>query len=268
MAHQRLHSPAHSPKWANMPPRGFKEAPKLLFKNAENARTIRPKRSQASGWHAKRPDMQFVLCFTAQTGPGARLPPVFTATFWGSQGAPGRAPRGLHEASLQPCPHEAPKEAPKRPQEAPKRPPRGPQEATKGPPRGNQEATKRPPNAHSCSHMLTYEHTCSHMRDRLLADLYTRAHLCSYIHTCLHMFTHVHACAHMFTHVHTCSHMFTHVQTCSHTLTHAHTCAHMLTHVHACLHMFTRAPHENALPVPSSHRFLPPLVLAVFYSGF
>ena len=156
--------PAHSPKWANRPPRGPKEAPKLLFKNAENARTIRPKRSQASGWHAKRPDMQFVLCFTGQTGPGARLPPVFTATFWGSQGAPGRAPRGLHEASLQPCPHEAPKEAPKKPQEAPKRPPKRPPRGPKRPPRGPQEAPKRPqlvPPARwpTCTHRFARVHT-------------------------------------------------------------------------------------------------------------
>ena len=113
-----MHIPAHSPKWANRPPRGPKEAPKLLFKNTENARTIRPKRSQASGWHAKRPDMQFHLCFTGQTGPWAQNTPVFTATFGGSQGAPGRAPRGLQEASLQPCPQEAPKR-PRVHQEAP-----------------------------------------------------------------------------------------------------------------------------------------------------
>ena len=80
-----------------------------LIKNAENARTIRPKSSQASGWHAKRPDMQFHLCFTGQTGPWAENTTVFAPNFGGSQGAPGRAPRGLQEASLQPCPQEAPK---------------------------------------------------------------------------------------------------------------------------------------------------------------
>ena len=60
--------------------------------------------------------------------------------------APGRAPRGLQEASLQPCPQEAPKIAsgilgrivrgllpPRRPHEAPKRPPRGPQEGSRRP---------------------------------------------------------------------------------------------------------------------------------------
>ena len=67
------------------------------------------KRSQAPGWHAKRSNMQFHLCFTGQTGPWSEKPPVFTATFGGSQGPPGRAPRGLQEASLQPCPQEAPK---------------------------------------------------------------------------------------------------------------------------------------------------------------
>ena len=41
------------------------------FKHAENARTIRPKSSRASGWRAKRADMQCLLRFTAQTGPQA-----------------------------------------------------------------------------------------------------------------------------------------------------------------------------------------------------
>ena len=112
--------------------------------------------------------MQFHLCFTGQTGPWSEKPPVFTATFGGSQGPPGRAPRGLQEASLQPCPQEAPKIAsgilgrivrgllpPRRPHEAPKRPPRGHQEA----PRGPQELT----HAHTCSHILTHPHTSSHM---------------------------------------------------------------------------------------------------------
>ena len=107
-----LRLPCHGPSWLLF-------ALPCIFKNKENARTIRPKSSQASGWHAKRPDMQFHLCFTGQTGPWAQNTPVFTATFGGSQGPPGRAPRGLQEASLQPCP-----------QEAPKRPPRGPQEAS------------------------------------------------------------------------------------------------------------------------------------------
>ena len=112
--------------------------------------TIRQKRSQASGWHAKRPDMQFHLCFTGQTGPWAENTTVFAPNFGGSQGAPGRAPRGLQEASLQPCPQEAPKRyhmssldaprrsktPPRRSQDAPRRsktPPRRPQDGPLGP---------------------------------------------------------------------------------------------------------------------------------------
>ena len=37
-------------------------------------RTLGPKSSRASGWHAKRPNMQFLLCFTGQTGPRAQKP--------------------------------------------------------------------------------------------------------------------------------------------------------------------------------------------------
>ena len=181
-----LRLPCHGPSWLLF-------ALPCIFKNKENARTIRPKSSQASGWHAKRPDMQFHLCFTGQTGPWAQNTPVFTATFGGSQGPPGRAPRGLQEASLQPCP-----------QEAPKRPPRGHREATERPPRG----PKRPPRAHTCSH------TCPPARWP----------------TCTHVFAHVHTHSHMCTHVHTCSHMFTPAQTSSHMFTHVHTCLHMFTH--------------------------------------
>ena len=116
-----MHIPAHSPKWANMPPRGLKEAPKLLFKNTENARTIRQKSSQASGWHVKSPNMQFLSCFTMQTGPRLQKPQFLLPFFSGSQEAPGRPPRGLQEGSLQPCFQEAPKTPPRDPQEASKR---------------------------------------------------------------------------------------------------------------------------------------------------
>ena len=44
---------------------------RTLFKNAESARTLRPTSSRPSGWRAKTANVQFVLCFTAQTGPPA-----------------------------------------------------------------------------------------------------------------------------------------------------------------------------------------------------
>ena len=50
-----------------------------VFKSVENARTIRQTSSQASGWHAKRPDMQFIVCFIDQTGFGAGLHPLIIA---------------------------------------------------------------------------------------------------------------------------------------------------------------------------------------------
>ena len=118
--------PAHSPKWANTPPRGPKEAPKLLFKHAENARTIRSKRSRPSGWHAKRPNMQFHQCFTSQTCPWAEKAPVLI-NFW-------RVPRG--------------------PREGPKRPPRGLLAAM--PPRGPKEAPKTPPRSRICEWSLRF----------------------------------------------------------------------------------------------------------------
>ena len=37
-------------------------------------RTLGPKSSRASGWHAKTPDVQFILCFTGQTGPPVQFP--------------------------------------------------------------------------------------------------------------------------------------------------------------------------------------------------
>ena len=92
--------------------------------------------------------MQFYLCFTGQTGPWAENTPVFAPNFGGSQGAPGRAPRGLQEASPLPRFQEDSKRPPRGSQEAPKRPPRGPQEVPKKAPRGPQEAPRRPPLDH------------------------------------------------------------------------------------------------------------------------
>ena len=62
---QRRHFCASSRVWS---PR------RCVFKNEENARTIRPKSSRASGGRAQRPEMQFVLCFTIENWPPAQKP--------------------------------------------------------------------------------------------------------------------------------------------------------------------------------------------------
>ena len=115
-----------------------------LFKNAENARTIRPKSSQASGWHAKTANMQFALHSPARIALRLSKPWFLNGCGWGQE-ATGRAPRGLQEASPLPRLQEAPTKPPRGPQEAPKRPPNGPQEAPKRPPRSPQGVPKRPP---------------------------------------------------------------------------------------------------------------------------
>ena len=63
--------PCHGPFWLLFPLPCF-------FKSVENARTIRQKSSQASGRHAQRPNMQFLLCFTIQNCSWAQKPLVFT----------------------------------------------------------------------------------------------------------------------------------------------------------------------------------------------
>ena len=88
----------------------------------ENARTIRSKRSEASGRCAKTPHVRFVLCFTAQTGLRAQNPLVFIGFREAVPGPPKRPLKRLPGAR-----------APKTPPRAPKRPPRGPQEAPKRP---------------------------------------------------------------------------------------------------------------------------------------
>ena len=89
----------------------------LRLQNAENARTIRSKSSQASGRRAKTPHVRFVLCFTAQTGLRAQNPRVFIGFREAVPGPPKRPPKRLPGAR------------------ASRRPPRGLQEASKSPPR-------------------------------------------------------------------------------------------------------------------------------------
>ena len=93
-----------------------------VFKNEENARTIRSKSSQASGRCAKTPHVRFVLCFTALNGLRPQNPWVFIGFREAVPGPPKRPLKRLPGAR-----------APKTPQDAPKRPPRGPQEAPKRP---------------------------------------------------------------------------------------------------------------------------------------
>ena len=73
-----------------------------VFKNEENARTIRQKSSQASGWHAKRPNMQFILCFTGRTGPPVQFARMFHPLLAGPKWLSG----GPQEAFRRPpCSH-------------------------------------------------------------------------------------------------------------------------------------------------------------------
>ena len=81
-----------------------------VFKNEENARTIRSKRSEASGRCAKTPHVRFVLCFTAQTGLRAQKPQLFKGFHGTVPGPPKRPPKRLPGAR------------------APKKPPRAPQD--------------------------------------------------------------------------------------------------------------------------------------------
>ena len=124
-----------------------------LFKNAENARTIRPKSSQASGWHAKTANMRFLLYFTMKTGLRPQKPQLFN----GFREAPKRPPGGPQEAYKRaPCGHTS-KRPPRGPQEASKRPPRGPKEAPRRPPGGPKQAPKRPihqPGTAECAERL------------------------------------------------------------------------------------------------------------------
>ena len=103
-----LRLPSHASSWLLFP---FP----CLFKSEE---TLRPFAKHVLGPPAgtlRGPTCSFTCALQAKLALGLKNA-VFTATFGGPQGAPGRAPRGLQEASLQPCP-----------QEAPRRPPRGPQ---------------------------------------------------------------------------------------------------------------------------------------------
>ena len=81
-----------------------------VFKNEENARTIRSKSSQASGRHAKTPHVRFVLCFTAQTGLRAQNPWVFIGFREAVPGPPKRPPQRLAGAR----PPQAPRPGPPR----------------------------------------------------------------------------------------------------------------------------------------------------------
>ena len=88
-----------------------------VFKNEENARTIRSKSSKASGRRAKTPHVRFVLCFTARTGLRAQNPRVFIGFREAVPGPPKRPPKRLPGAKT------------------PKPPGQGPQAPRPGPPR-------------------------------------------------------------------------------------------------------------------------------------
>ena len=90
-----------------------------VFKNEENARTIRSKSSQASGRRAKTPHVRFVLCFTARTGLRAQNPRVFIGFREAVPGPPKRPPKRLPGAKT-PKP---PSQAPPRGRSPPARPP-------------------------------------------------------------------------------------------------------------------------------------------------
>ena len=90
-----------------------------VFKNVENARTIRSKSSQASGRRAKTPHVRFVLCFTARTGLRPQNPRVFIGFREAVPGPPKRPPKRLPGAKT-PKP---PSQAPPRGRSPPARPP-------------------------------------------------------------------------------------------------------------------------------------------------
>ena len=81
-----------------------------VFKNAENARTIRSKSSQASGRCAKTPHVRFVLCFTAQTGLRAQNPLVFIGFREAVPGPPKRPLKRLPGARAPKTPPRAPQD--------------------------------------------------------------------------------------------------------------------------------------------------------------
>ena len=147
---------------SSTPSSGLSSASSALFsavpclcKNEKNATTIRPKSSQASGWHAKTPNMHFLLYFTMKAGLRTQKPLVFLMVSErppsGPQEAPKRPTRGFPAATLPSGPQDVPKRPQEAPQEAPKRPPGGPQEAPRSPPRGPQEANQsvKQPITHS-----------------------------------------------------------------------------------------------------------------------
>ena len=79
-----------------------------VFKNEENARTIRSKSSKASGRRAKTPHVRFVLCFTARTGLRAQNPRVFIGFREAVPGPPKRPPKRLPGAKTPKPPSQAP----------------------------------------------------------------------------------------------------------------------------------------------------------------
>ena len=81
-----------------------------VFKNVENARTIRSKSSQASGRRAKTPHVRFVLCFTAQTGLRPQNPRVFIGFREAVPGPPKRPPKRLPGARASRRPPRAPRD--------------------------------------------------------------------------------------------------------------------------------------------------------------
>ena len=77
-------------------------------------RTLGPTSSQASGWHAKRPTVQFILCFTIENWPRAQQPYVFIV-FGGVAGGPREAPKRPRRCLFAAMPPRGPQEASKRP---------------------------------------------------------------------------------------------------------------------------------------------------------
>ena len=89
--------PAHSPKWANTPPSGPQEAPKLLCKSNENAKTFRQTGLRPPAGTPRRHMRVVLVDVTAAPGIRACTPVLF-------YGVPEYSSRAAQEG---------PKEAPK-----------------------------------------------------------------------------------------------------------------------------------------------------------
>ena len=70
LAAHRLTRPILQPQQAFRPHLAIFSSKSNVRKRDDNSTNM----SQASGWHAKPPNMQFVLCFTIKTGLNPRTP--------------------------------------------------------------------------------------------------------------------------------------------------------------------------------------------------